>query len=105
MLRRHVGDHENHHRPPPNLPARLTIPLAEVDAIVFFIKQKTAYEIVSGDWSSDVCSSDLTGRASGRARCRGARRGGGGRRPSRSEERRVGKECLTQCRSRWAPYH
>src|SRR5213082_3070112 len=25
----------------------------------FFFKQKTAYEFVSGDWSSDVCSSDL----------------------------------------------
>ena len=25
--------------------------------------------------------------------------------PERSEERRVGKECLTQCRSRWSPYH
>ena len=25
----------------------------------FFFKQKTAYEIMSGDWSSDVCSSDL----------------------------------------------
>ena len=24
------------------------------------IKQKTAYEIWSSDWSSDVCSSDLT---------------------------------------------
>ena len=23
----------------------------------------------------------------------------------RSEERRVGKECLHQCRSRWSPYH
>ena len=23
----------------------------------------------------------------------------------RSEERRVGKECLTACRSRWSPYH
>src|ERR687888_2263055 len=27
--------------------------------LVFFFKQKTAYEIVSRDWSSDVCSSDL----------------------------------------------
>ena len=27
--------------------------------IVFFFKQKTAYEIGTGDWSSDVCSSDL----------------------------------------------
>ena len=26
-------------------------------------------------------------------------------RPSRSEERRVGKECTIQCRSRWSPYH
>jgi len=25
----------------------------------FFFKQKTAYEIVDCDWSSDVCSSDL----------------------------------------------
>jgi len=24
-----------------------------------FFKQKTAYEIIAGDWSSDVCSSDL----------------------------------------------
>ena len=24
---------------------------------------------------------------------------------SRSEERRVGKECKSQCRSRWSPYH
>ena len=23
----------------------------------------------------------------------------------RSEERRVGKECTEQCRSRWSPYH
>ena len=25
----------------------------------FFFKQKTAYEFGTGDWSSDVCSSDL----------------------------------------------
>ena len=25
--------------------------------------------------------------------------------PKRSEERRVGKECHTTCRSRWSPYH
>ena len=24
---------------------------------------------------------------------------------ARSEERRVGKECLSVCRSRWSPYH
>ena len=28
--------------------------------IIFFFKQKTAYEIGTGDWSSDVCSSDLS---------------------------------------------
>src|SRR3546814_15153900 len=25
--------------------------------------------------------------------------------PHRSEERRVGKECVSTCRSRWSPYH
>src|SRR3546814_8419525 len=28
--------------------------------IFFFFKQKTAYEMLISDWSSDVCSSDLT---------------------------------------------
>jgi len=32
---------------------------AFVEAMTFFFKQKTAYEIIAGDWSSDVCSSDL----------------------------------------------
>src|SRR3546814_14951457 len=30
-----------------------------VNAICFFFKQKTAYEVRISDWSSDVCSSDL----------------------------------------------
>ena len=30
-------------------------------SVFFFFKQKTAYEIGTGDWSSDVCSSDLSG--------------------------------------------
>src|SRR3546814_4815280 len=30
--------------------------------IFFFFKQKTAYEMRISDWSSDVCSSDLTYR-------------------------------------------
>src|SRR3546814_16427523 len=30
---------------------------------VFFVKQKTAYEMRISDWSSDVCSSDLLDRA------------------------------------------
>src|SRR3546814_17682764 len=28
-----------------------------------------------------------------------------GAQPLRSEERRVGKECVSTCRSRWSPYH
>src|SRR3546814_946932 len=28
-------------------------------SVVFFFKQKTAYEMRISDWSSDVCSSDL----------------------------------------------
>src|SRR3546814_15599801 len=34
---------------------------------------------------------------------RNGRRGDGAAR--RSEERRVGKECVSTCRSRWSPYH
>src|SRR3546814_9196003 len=76
----------------------------------FFFKQKTAYEMRISDWSSDVCSSDLAvlmnlnhnGQAislSSKLAERGVRDG------ERSEERRVGKECVSTCRSRWSPYH
>ena len=34
-------------------------PTEEAEKLSAFFKQKTAYEIVIGDWSSDVCSSDL----------------------------------------------
>ena len=33
--------------------------MEQVHGVFFFFKQKTAYEIVDCDWSSDVCSSDL----------------------------------------------
>src|SRR3546814_7101724 len=93
---------------------------------VFFFKQKTAYEMRISDWSSDVCSSDLalgaeatdpkamlrppTGRSwAGLRACRvnaaGALASAAFTRPRRSEERRVGKECVSTCRSRWSPYH
>src|SRR3546814_8144848 len=93
----------------------------------FFFKQKTAYEMRISDWSSDVCSSDLGEEGAERTRV-GDREGavgdvvrrellppGSGRQvadltcdrshPLRSEERRVGKECVSTCRSRWSPYH
>src|SRR3546814_9902770 len=78
---------------------------------VFFFKQKTAYEMRISDWSSDVCSSDLPERLHHLLR-QAARthdldlaldRRHVGR--HRSEERRVGKECVSTCRSRWSPYH
>src|SRR3546814_9477179 len=34
--------------------------------VVFFFKQKTAYEMLISDWSSDVCSSDLLWARTGR---------------------------------------
>src|SRR3546814_1798766 len=75
----------------------------------FFFKQKTAYEMRISDWSSDVCSSDLRGGLGGAVGGDG-RRGRGGppdrtQSQRRSEERRVGKECVSTCRSRWSPYH
>src|SRR3546814_9231754 len=33
--------------------------IAISDIVIFFFKQKTAYELRISDWSSDVCSSDL----------------------------------------------
>src|SRR3546814_2763753 len=86
----------------------------------FFFKQKTAYEMRISDWSSDVCSSDLriggalnpfalasdfdsaninAGLFGNIANLRGDVH------MQRSEERRVGKECVSTCRSRWSPYH
>src|SRR3546814_9456968 len=102
---------------------------------VFFFKQKTAYEMRISDWSSDVCSSDLwlldrvrltgsttsddgatpklhirvaplmtwIGMVSSPVGAVGAR--AYRLRLLRSEERRVGKECVSTCRSRWSPYH
>src|SRR3546814_5753028 len=79
----------------------------------FFFKQKTAYEMRISDWSSDVCSSDLSCRLEmysspviGRVAkffVRLASQSAAGL--TRSEERRVGKECVSTCRSRWSPYH
>ena len=34
--------------------------VCKVVEFIFFFKQKTAYEMCGRDWSSDVCSSDLT---------------------------------------------
>src|SRR3546814_6901425 len=101
---------------------------------VVFFKQKTAYEMRISDWSSDVCSSDLSEmfetlpevgdpdkpklvffideahllfddappaltekieQVVRLIRSKGVR----------SEERRVGKECVSTCRYRWSPYH
>src|SRR5690606_40355167 len=79
----------------------------------FFFSSRRRHTRFSRDWSSDVCSSDLRGRAlhrgvaAHRPRARGGRLRAAGRRAAkriagpraRSEERRVGKEC----RSRWWP--
>src|SRR3546814_4305564 len=98
--------------------------------MIFFFKQKTAYEMRISDWSSDVCSSDLAqlidafggengewfsasaaktigeglpvrGRNDG-TRIDNAVKAG---QEIREEERRVGKECVSTCRSRWSPEH
>src|SRR3546814_9708555 len=95
--------------------------------LCFFFKQKTAYEMRISDWSSDVCSSDLLFTVDGGADGLDVARRvaevapgwlvAGGRlyvetseeqapvAAERSEERRVGKECVSTCRSRWSPYH
>src|SRR3546814_3532060 len=96
----------------------------------FFFKQKTAYEMRISDWSSDVCSSDLLKSVRAqlhealnasailkgkiqknesvakelervRAQFRTALDAGSILKEQRSEERRVGQECVSPCRSRW----
>src|SRR3546814_4432498 len=42
---------------------------------VFVFKEKTAYELRISDWSSDVCSSDLSGDVRCGKRCPGRRAG------------------------------
>src|SRR3546814_2336954 len=88
--------------------------------VFFFFKQKTAYEMRISDWSSDVCSSDLSAGRAIRSIWRVnpdmlARAQEEAEilryaiviplHDERSEERRVGKECVSTCRSRWSPYH
>src|SRR3546814_9832787 len=97
----------------------------------FFFKQKTAYELRISDWSSDVCSSDLPpevdwsfdgifgtyDRAAVQrglqvykevcSACHSLTQVHYRPLPSlgyRSDERRVGKECVSTCRYRWSPY-
>src|SRR3546814_2385455 len=38
----------------------MSLTFQSVSYFFFFFKQKTAYEMRISDWSSDVCSSDLT---------------------------------------------
>src|SRR3546814_8726372 len=95
----------------------------------FFFKQKTAYDMRISDWSSDVCSSDLPtlkasdadwAKVSVAAPVRNSASAAALRawrtgmdfdmgspcgRCWGSEERRVGKECVRTCRSRWSPYY
>src|SRR3546814_10502900 len=90
----------------------------------FFFKQKTAYEMRISDWSSDVCSSDLLAKSWGCDKRMIAQRVAvavavedphavariiiivvPAAAEARSEERRVGKECVSTCRSRWSAYH
>src|SRR5690348_17517659 len=86
--------------------------------VVFFFSSRRRHTRWTGDWSSDVCSSDL-GRRRGRSVASKVMAVLGAFTParpvlslnevakltdfplSRSEERRVGKEC----RSRWSADH
>src|SRR5256885_2893089 len=102
--------------------------LVSLSTLFFFFSSRRRHTRLQGDWSSDVCSSDLNGGVdpavltftgtfpgpySASIPLDGSQSVG----PSgvtlayswslvsqpagRSEERRVGKEC----RSRWSPYH
>src|SRR6058998_2016350 len=74
--------------------------------VIFFFKQKTAYEMVMSDWVQTCAlpifrrmeeTFPITVTVEGRAVMSPRRLG------ERSEERRVGKECSSPCRSRGSP--
>src|SRR3546814_1132081 len=71
----------------------------------FLFKQEPAYELRISDWSSDVCSSDLQAAGWDAAQYAASSFDAALRSGARSEERRVGNECVSTCRSRWAPEH
>src|SRR3546814_10397814 len=92
--------------------------------VIFFFKHKTAYDMRISDWSSDVCSSDLKNKKilnrmelmqvfgvvdaladTQRRFCNALEARVNENWNSSSEERRVGKECVSTCRSRWSQYH
>src|SRR5439155_1794449 len=86
-----------------------------VPCYFFFFSSRRRHTRWPRDWSSDVCSSDLAGELPTHRTCsalstpcagsspavRSSTAGPTSPAPSRSEERRVGKEC----RSRWSPYY
>src|SRR3546814_14159967 len=102
---------------------------------MLFVNQKTAYELRISDWSSDGCSSDLVAQPGERFRRRPVSAPAVSRFPRvadspeplhrrvrvrdwrsrfvllpdaaglRSAARRVGKECVSTCRSRGSTYH
>src|SRR5207248_3911664 len=74
----------------------------------FFFSSRRRHTRSYGDWSSDVCSSDLASCVTSFAFSSSfmyfmatPKTNSRSRAENRSEERRVGKEC----RSRWWPYH
>src|SRR3546814_2176372 len=113
----------------------ITLTVCVLFKCFFFFKQKTAYEMRISDWSSDVCSSDLSPpkflihhppiilsfslilapqiNRSSRTFPReweaiiqaDVQAQASMPKPRSSEERRVGKACVSTCRSRWSPYH
>src|SRR6266446_9112010 len=66
---------------------------------LLFFSSRRRHTRLQGDWSSDVCSSDLTCRMRASLLVLGCALEACSH--PRSEERRVGKEC----RSRWSPHH
>src|SRR5688572_32087988 len=95
---------------------RIVTDAREIVADLFFFSSRRRHTRFDCDWSSDVCSSDLRKYAVSQNHRqeqnaeffsnvlklkKDCQIPNPQSRRSRSEERRVGKEC----RSRWSPYH
>ena len=69
--------------------------VAELDTLDEKLAQLEFRRMFSGEYDSADCYLDIQAGSGGTEAQDWAR----------SEERRVGKECVSTCRSRWSPYH
>src|SRR3546814_17733700 len=95
-----IHTYEDVPRTPP-LQANRAIVLGEYGGVGFPVPGHI-WKPGKGNWSYQVAKDEKEYLVRFRRKMEGVIRQA---KENRSEERRVGKECVSTCRSRWSPYH